>query len=77
MLRELVNRVGSIIEKQDTSLSNGLRLAITLRYLSTGVQNVQDGFQVRLTILCRSSFLRLRKHLQEYKDEVVIHQEAT
>jgi len=52
MFRELLHRVGSQIEKQDTfwrkSLSPGLRMAITLRYLSTGnsYKTLSYGFRV-------------------------------
>ena len=59
IFRELLTRVGSRIEKQDTfmrkALSAGLRLAITLRFLATGdsYKSLEYNFRVTKNSICR------------------------
>lgn len=77
MFKELLDRVGPHIEKQDTfwrkSLSPGLRLAITLRYLATGesYKSLQYGFRVAHNTISLIIPETCEAIFQEYKHEVL------
>ena len=78
MFRELINRLGPRISKQDTwyrkALHPGLRLAITLHFLATGdsYKTLMYGFRVAhntISLLVREVCQAI---FDEYHDEVVI-----
>ena len=77
MFQELISRVGSRIEKQDSfmrkALEPRLRLAITLRYLATGdsYTSLQCGFRVARSTISLIMPETCEAIIQEYADEVM------
>ena len=77
MFREVLQRVGPIIEKYDTwyrkSVNPGCRLAITLRFLATGekYRSLMFGFRVAhntISVIVRQTCEAI---VEEYREEVM------
>ena len=77
MFKELLARVGSRIEKEDTfwrrALDPGLKLVITLRYLATGnsYRSLMHGFRVAFNTICNLIPDVCEAIIQEYVEEVL------
>ena len=74
---EMVERVGPLIHKKDTSwrkaLDPGLKLAITLRYLATGdsYKSLQYGFRVAVNTICNLIPATCQAIIEVYMEECI------
>lgn len=77
MFRELLERVGPIVERLDTfwrkAIPPGMRLAITLRYLATGesYKSLSYGFRVAHNTISLIVPATCEAIYEAYKDEVM------
>ena len=77
LFHEMVERVGPLIQKNDTfwrkALDPGLRLAITLRYLATGdsYKTLQYGFRVAVNTICNIIPDTCRAIIEVYMEECI------
>ena len=77
LFSELLEKVGPLIEKEDTfwrkALEPGLKLAITLRYIATGnsYMSLQYGFRVAGNTICNFVPAVCEAIIQVYSDELL------